>query len=317
MAWLRISMDCARADVEPLMEFLDRFGADSVSIAAGDDRPLYGDDAAAPAYWQQSRVRALFPIDAEPDILIACLRNHLGAALVASLCVDVLGDPDWLLGGRTGLEPLLFGDRLCVCPSWVAAPAGRRVLTLDPGLAFGTGSHPTTALCLDWLAARDLRACSVIDYGCGSGILGLCAALLDADEVWLVDIDTQALAASRVNAQRNQLQQRVRFLQPGALPARPVNLLIANILLNPLLQLAPHFARLVRPGAALALSGLLAVQAEDCLAAYDPWFSMGDMTFRNEWALVQGTRRGTASADLSPARISCSPIVPPASVSFS
>ncbi len=290
-------MDCARADVESLMEFLDRLGADSVSIAAGDASPLYSDDPAAPEYWRQSRLQALFPIDAEPDILIACLRNRLGAACAATLVVDELGDQDWSLSGRSGLGPLLFGDQLCVCPGWVAAPADRRVLTLDPGLGFGTGSHPTTALCLDWLAARDLRGCTLIDYGCGSGILGLSAALLGAAEVWLVDIDAQALAASRVNAERNHLLDRVRFLAPGAAPDRPADLLVANILLNPLLELAPQFARLVRPGAALALSGLLATQAGDCLAAYEPWFSMGDMTFRNEWALLQGRRRSAASAD--------------------
>ena len=295
MAWLRISMDCARADVDSLMEFLDRLGAESVSIGAGDDRPLYGDDPSAPDYWQQSRLQALFPADAETDILVACLRNRLGPARATSLSIDPLGDQDWSVSGRTGQGPLFFGDDLCVCPSWVTAPAGRKVLTLDPGLAFGTGTHATTALCLGWLAAHDLRGRTLIDYGCGSGILGLCAALLGAAEVWFVDVDAQALAASRMNAERNGLLDRVRFLHPGAVPAQPAGLLIANILLNPLLDLAPHFARLVRPGAALVLSGLLSTQAEECLAAYGRWFSMGGMTFRNEWALVHGTRRDSAS----------------------
>ncbi|OGT81255.1 MAG: ribosomal protein L11 methyltransferase [Gammaproteobacteria bacterium RIFCSPLOWO2_02_FULL_61_13] len=297
MPWLRISMDCARADVEPLLQFLDRLGADSVSIVARGDGALYSDDPAAPEYWRQSRLQALFPIDAEPDILIACLRNRLGTARAESLCIDELDDQDWSLSGRIGLEPLLFGEQLSICPSWVAAPPDRRVLTLDPGLGFGTGSHPTTALCLDWLSARDLRGSVLVDYGCGSGILGLSAVLLGAAEAWLVDIDAQALEACRVNAERNLLLDRVRFLSPGAAPDRPADLLVANILLNPLLDLAPHFSRLVRPGASLALSGLLATQAGDCLAAYDPWFSMGSMTFRNEWALVQGRRRSAASAD--------------------
>ena len=295
LPWLRISMDCARTDVESLMEFLDRLGAESVSIAAGDDRPLYSDDPSTPDYWQQSRLQALFPADAETDILIACLRNRLGPALATSLAVAPLGDQDWSESGRAGQEPLLFGDDLCVCPGWVTAPPGRRVLRLDPGLAFGTGTHATTALCLDWLTARDLRGQTLIDYGCGSGILGLCAALLGAAEVWLVDIDAQALASSRVNAERNGLLDRVRFLSPGELPAQPADVLVANILLNPLLDLAPHLACLVRPGAALALSGLLSTQAEDCLAAYGRWFSMDGMIFRNEWALVQGTRRPPAS----------------------
>jgi len=278
------------------MQFLDRLGAESVSIAAQGNVPLYSDDPEAPEFWRQCRLQALFPVDAEPDILIACLRNRLGATLAESLSIDELGDQDWSASGHAGLEPMLFGAQLCVCPSWVTAPPGRRVLTLDPGLGFGTGSHPTTALCLDWLATRDLHGCALVDYGCGSGILGLSAALLGADVVWLVDVDAQALVASRANAERNQLQDRMRILPPGVAPDRPVDLLVANILLNPLLDLAPHFARLVRPGGSLALSGLLATQAAECLAAYDPWFSMGGMTFRHEWALVQGLRRSTASA---------------------
>ncbi len=289
-------MDCVRADVESLMEFLQRLGAESVSIGAGDDHPLYSDDPSAPDYWQRSRVQSLFPADADSDILIACLCNHLGPVHAASVAIAPVADQDWVVSGRSGQEPLLFGGELCICPSWVTPPPGKRVLTLDPGLAFGTGTHATTALCLDWLAARDLRGQTLIDYGCGSGILGLSAALLGAGEVWMVDTDPQALTATRVNADRNGLQDRVRVLVPGEFPVRPADALIANILLNPLLELAPHFARLTRPGAELALSGLLSTQAGDCLAAFDPWFSMGDMMFRNEWALVQGIRRADPSA---------------------
>lgn len=290
MTWLRISLDCARADVAPLLDFLDRLGAASMSVVAREDRPLFSDDPATPDFWEQSRLVALFPADADTDILVACLRNRLGPAQATTLVVDMLADQDWSASGRDAQAPLLFGDNLCVCPSWVAPPAGRHVLKLDPGLAFGTGTHPTTALCLEWLAARDLRGRVLVDYGCGSGILGLCGALLGAAEVWMVDVDQQALAASRVNAERNGLQERVRFLDPGRIPERHADVLVANILLNPLLELAPHFARLLAPGAPMALSGLLSTQAPECIAACSHWFSMGAMTFRNEWALVEGTR---------------------------
>lgn len=290
MTWLRISLDCGRGDVEPMLEFLDRLGAESVSVVAREDKPLFSDDPAAPDYWGRSRLVALFPPDADTDILVACLRNRLGPAQSVTLTVDMLADRDWSRSGRDAGSPLLFGDTLCVCPSWLTPPGGRHVLRLDPGLAFGTGSHPTTALCLDWLSGRDLRGRVVVDYGCGSGILGLCAALLGAAEVWLVDVDEQALAASRVNAGRNGLLERVRYLAPGVVPDRPADVLVANILLNPLLQLAPHLAQLVAPGAPVALSGLLATQARECIAAYERWFSMDGMIFRNEWALVTGTR---------------------------
>lgn len=291
MTWLRISVDCTRGDVEPMLEFLDRLGAESVSVVAREDKPLFSDDPAAPDYWGRSRLAALFPPDADTDILVACVRNRLGPDTAATLVVDMLADRDWSRSGRDAGTPLLFGDTLCVCPSWLVPPAGRRVLRLDPGLAFGTGSHPTTALCLDWLAAQDLRGRMLVDYGCGSGILGLCAALLGAEAVWLVDVDEQALEASRVNALQNELLARLRFLAPGELPDRRADMLVANILLNPLLQLAPHFAQLLAPGAPIALSGLLATQAQECIAAYERWFSMDAMKFRNEWALVTGTRR--------------------------
>lgn len=290
MTWLRISFDCARAGVEPMQEFLDRLGATSVSVVAREDTPLFSDDPAATDYWGQSRLTALFPGDADTDILIACLRNRLGPAASATLAVDMLGDRDWSRSGRDAASPLLFGDTLCVCPSWLTPPPGRHVLRLDPGLAFGTGSHPTTALCLEWLAARDWRNRVLVDYGCGSGILGLCGALLGAAEVWMVDVDEQALVASRVNALHNGLLDRVRFLAPGDVPARRADGLVANILLNPLLQLAPHLAALLAPGAPIALSGLLATQAHECITAYERWFSMDGMNFRNEWALVTGTR---------------------------
>lgn len=290
MTWLRISLDCARADVEPMLEFLDRLGAASVSVVARAGQPLFSDDPATPDYWRQSRLVALFPADADTDILVACLRNRMGTAQARTLVVDVLADQDWTTSGRDAEAPLLFGANLCVCPSWLAPPPGRLTLKLDPGLAFGTGTHPTTALCLEWLAAQDLHGRVLVDYGCGSGILGLCGALLGAAEVWMVDVDDQALTASRSNAEQNGLVERVRFLDPRAVPARPAHMLVANILLNPLLELAPHFAHLLAPGAPMALSGLLATQAPECIAACGRWFSMGAMTFRNEWALVEGTR---------------------------
>ncbi len=185
---------------------------------------------------------------------------------------------------------MVFGERLCICPGWLKPPDGyQHIITLDPGLAFGTGGHPTTSLCLEWLARQELTGRSVIDYGCGSGILALAAARLNAGKVYAVDIDLQAVAAARNNAGRNKLEEiTIGAAEEVDLPASDI--LIANILLTPLLAFAPKFSTLVKAKGDIVLSGILASQAEECLAAYGRWFKMDEPEFRNEWAMLHGVR---------------------------
>jgi ribosomal protein L11 methyltransferase len=289
--WLQFWFECGAEQVEPAAALLEIAGADSVSVTPVDGPPRFGDGSVAETYWQRSRVTALLSPDVDVDILIACLRNRIGTGRILAHGNAPLEDADWVAAGIAGHTARMFGGRLCVCPSWAEPLPAPFLLTLDPGLAFGTGSHATTALCLEWLAAQDLEDCQVIDYGCGSGVLGLAAARLGARLVESVDIDEQALAATADNARRNGLADRVRVHGPDPAPATPADVLVANILLGPLQDLAARFAALVRPGGRIAMSGLLATQAEECALAYSPWFHLEAPVFRDEWALLEGSRR--------------------------
>jgi len=186
-------------------------------------------------------------------------------------------------------HPIQFGERLWICPSWHTPPAPDAVnIMLDPGLAFGTGTHPTTALCLNWLDQADLKGKYVIDYGCGSGILAIAAALLGAERVIGVDTDPQALEATRANAERNGVE--IEAYLPGDCPDEPCDLLLANILAGPLQTLAPRFANLTKPSAELVLSGILEVQAQEVSDSYAAWFDMQAPTIKEDWTRLNGTR---------------------------
>jgi ribosomal protein L11 methyltransferase len=187
-------------------------------------------------------------------------------------------------------HPIQFGDRLWICPSWLEAPEPNAInIMLDPGLAFGTGTHPTTALCLNWLDGVDLTGKTVIDYGCGSGILAIAAALLGATRVIGVDIDPQALEATRENAKRNNV--KVETYLSGDCPSIQADVLLANILAGPLQSLAPQFASLTRPGADIVLSGILHTQAQTVADAYGTWFNMNPAMQKEDWVRIDGLRR--------------------------
>jgi ribosomal protein L11 methyltransferase len=188
--------------------------------------------------------------------------------------------------------PTPFGRRLWVCPKGQAAGAADAVaVELDPGLAFGTGRHPTTALCLRWLDGADLIGKTVIDFGCGSGILAICALRLGASRAVAVDRDPQALEATRANARDNGVAERLLACPPGSMPQEPADLLVANILAEPLVELAPRFAALSRPRGAIALSGILCGQSARIQAAYRPWFELDTPRTEEEWVLLTGRRR--------------------------
>ena len=185
-----------------------------------------------------------------------------------------------------------FGRRLWVCPGGLTAGDADAIrIELDPGLAFGTGTHPTTALCLEWLDSQDLAGCSVVDYGCGSGILAIAAAKLGAVHVRAVDLDPQALIATRDNAVRNGVAGRLTITGDPALVPRSADVLLANILAGPLVELAPRFATALGSGGRLALSGLLPEQADAVTAAYRPWFHIQSNMTRDGWVLLSGTRQ--------------------------
>ncbi len=207
--------------------------------------------------------------------------------------VEEIADQDWERSWMDNFQPMRFGRRLWIVPSWHAAPEPDAVnLLLDPGLAFGTGTHPTTALCLEWLDGQELAGRQVLDFGCGSGILAIAALLLGAERAVGTDIDPQALEASRDNASRNGIEPaRFPVYLPADLPQRQADVLVANILAGPLVSLAPQLTGLVRPGGLLALSGILAEQAEEVRAAYSAHFDLDPTAEREGWIRISGRRR--------------------------
>jgi ribosomal protein L11 methyltransferase len=292
MAWLQLTFECNRESAKTLAELLEQFGAASVSLSAVSNEMLFGQcEPVSEELWERTRVTALLDDDSDLDTLLVVVRDRIGADHIKQHHIELIEDKDWVGEYQHTHGPKIFGDRFCICPGWCTPPENiPNVLMLDPGLAFGTGTHETTAMCLDWLIEHDIKNKQVIDYGCGSGILALAALKLGAAHAWAVDIDPQALDAAKANVERNQLSDRITIMHPdeGLLPASDV--LLANVLLNPLKDLATKFAGLVSPGGNVVLSGILSTQAEECLAAYQSWFNMQTPVYQREWALLEGTR---------------------------
>jgi len=298
--WTQLTLSAGDADPQALADVFDALGALSVTLQDAADQPLFEPPPGATPLWSQVRVTALFEAGADLTRIRARLAERFGAACAERLQAEPLDDRDWVRAWMDGYAPMRFGERLWIVPTGFAAPDPDGVnLLLDPGLAFGTGTHPTTALCLEWLDAHPPLDRCVIDYGCGSGILGIAALKLGARTVWAVDNDPQALTATRDNAERNGVADRVRTCLPGQLPERvpglQADLLLANILANPLIELAPRFAALVRPGGNLVLSGILAGQAEDVAAAYRAAFTLEPPAQREDWVRLDGRKINPAT----------------------
>jgi ribosomal protein L11 methyltransferase len=290
-SWVRLTLTSYPQYLEELGELLEKFDAISISFTPASSEPVFGDDSEVDRFWENTAVSALFNQDVDMDILIACIRNKTGAGNILDCRIEPVIDTNWIEKHKTGFTPMIFGNRLCICPSWLPRPQEiPHVIELDPGLAFGTGTHATTALCLQWLATHDIKGKSVIDYGCGSGILALAAAKLGASSVSAVDIDPQALLATQDNARNNKLDDHIQTALPSDFVRHTADILIANILLNPLISLAQVLATLLEPGGRIVLSGVLSTQTEQCLQAYKRWFDMDEPVFRDEWVMLTGTR---------------------------
>ena len=271
-------------------------GAQSVSVedanaGTSEEAPLYGEPGMpVEVSWQQSLIKALCVDDADPPQLIAAACAQIGLAPLPQYRLEPVGDEDWVRLSQSQFEPIRISDRLWIVPSWWTAPdPGAVNLVLDPGLAFGTGSHPTTRLCLQWLERTIRSGERVLDYGCGSGILAVAALRLGAGEALGVDVDPLALVAARANAARNQVN--ARFIDTETAPEFQADLVAANILANPLILLAPLLAQYSRTGGRIALSGILEAQAEEVMAVYAPWFAMRVGGIDGGWALLEGARR--------------------------
>lgn len=289
MGWLQLRLVATADRVEAVEDALLALGALSVTLADHRDLPILEPGVGETPLWPEVDLVALFDEDTDTAAAGAALAELLGET-ARELPWEHLEDRAWEREWLQYFAPLRFGERFWVCPSGTASPAPDAiVMHLDPGLAFGTGTHQTTALCLEWLATHAIAGRGVIDYGCGSGILGVAALLLGAANVRAVDIDPQALTATRDNAARNGIDPAQLVVGEPALLERaaPAGLLLANILAGPLIELAPRLAALVSTDGHAVLSGVLETQAEAVRAAYLPWFTHLATAQRDEWCRIE------------------------------
>jgi len=291
MPWLQVRLAISPEQAQTYEDALLEVGAVSVTFMDAEDQPIFEPDLGTTPLWSHTHLLALFEADTDADAVFAHLHLLTGAALPEHQA-EVIADQDWERSWMDNFQPMRFGQRLWIVPSWHAAPEPDAVnLLLDPGLAFGTGTHPTTAVCLEWLDGQDLQGCNLLDFGCGSGILAIAALLLGAKQAVGTDIDYQAIEASRDNAERNGIDaSRLPLYLPEQLPAEQADVVVANILAGPLVALAPQITSLVKPGGRLALSGILAEQGEDVAAAYAEAFDLDPLCIRDGWVRISGRR---------------------------
>ena len=291
MSWLQLELVTGKSEADILAELLEQMGAVSVSLSANSDEPVFDQHEQAKQLWHDTQVKALLHPDTDLDILLVCIKNRVGADKITSHHIDLIKDKDWVSEFKSQHQAELFSERIWIVPSWCETPESELpAIILDPGLAFGTGAHPTTALCIQWLAENNVKDKVIIDYGCGSGILAMVAAKLGASKVYAVDIDPQAVAAASENVQANQLGKLVTTGLVDQLELPQTDILIANILMNPLKELLNTFSELTQTDSQLVLSVLLHTQAEECLSEYASFFNMQEVIYNQEWARLQGRR---------------------------
>ena len=292
---------CPGELAEPLSDSLLDAGALSISVEDADldtdaEQPLFGEPGTEPTTqaWQRNLLVALLADGADPSQILEMACDDAGISQTFSWTIREVPDADWVRQTQSQFGPIEVGEDILIVPSWhageleAAQEQGRLTIELDPGLAFGTGSHPTTHLCLQWLSRCLPKQATVLDYGCGSGILAIAAAKLGAKTVDAVDIDEQAVQSSADNARVNRVQ--IQAMLPDMLPAGRYEVVAANILSNPLKVLAPMLCGRVQPGGHLVLSGVLERQAEEVAAAYAPWIAMSVWKAQDGWVCLAGQK---------------------------
>ncbi len=292
MTWWQIRLVCNRDQLDAIENRLLELGAQSLSLTDAGDEPLFEPLPGEMPLWRESVVSATFDASVDRD----SVNRELGALMAAGefdAAWDQLLEENWSESYKQHFEPLACGPGLWVVPSWCQPPEPDAInIRLDPGMAFGTGTHATTALCLARLAARPPRDLDVIDYGCGSGILAVAAGKLGARRLRAVDIDPQALRACADNFERNQIDPELyQICAPAELDDSSCDLLLANILAGTLTELAAEFSNRLRPGGRILLSGILKHQAKAIQSAYENWFDFEPASIRDDWVCLDGTRR--------------------------
>jgi ribosomal protein L11 methyltransferase len=291
MPWIQLKINATQQDAEKIGDLLMETGAQAVTFLDSKDTPVFEPKPGETLLWGDTDVQGLFDAATDMAPIIAFLSecNILNAQ---NYKLDQLEDKDWEREWMKNFHPMKFGERLWICPSWLDIPDPSAVnVMLDPGLAFGTGTHPTTALCLRWLDSLPLAGKTVVDFGCGSGILAIAALKLGASRVVGIDIDPQALQASQENARRNKVADQIELYLPVDQPEDfQADVVVANILAGPLRELKAVISGYVKPGGHLALSGILNEQAESVRQAYADTFSLDPTTTDGDWCRITGEK---------------------------
>lgn len=295
MAWLSLKIEADEQTAGLLSDALLDLGALSAGIEDADaeterEQPIFGEPGEpVDSLWQHSIVSGLFAADADIPSIVAAATQAANLTAAPRYRVDTVAEQDWVRLTQSQFDPIKISQRLWIIPTWHTAPDPDAInLILDPGLAFGTGSHPTTHLCLQWLERNIHGGECLLDYGCGSGILAIAAKKLGVGRALGVDIDPQAILASKQNAEQNRVE--AEFYLPDAAPKVLADVVVANILANPLKVLAPMLAQAVRPGGRIVLSGILAPQAEETLSIYRQWFEIEVAGEMEGWVCLAGVR---------------------------
>ena len=292
MAWHQISVITNENTAPQLADFFSNLGAVSVTYMDAEDEPVYEPAIGETKIWSNTQVIALYEMDAEPELIKTLVLRQFKEDDLHNWLHEQVEDQEWERAWMEFYKPMKFADRLWVCPTdQEQIEAGTVCLTLDPGLAFGTGTHPTTALCLEWLASHDLTSKTVIDYGCGSGILAVASILLGAKITHAVDIDPQAITATQDNALKNKVQDNIACYLPEQFSPVQADVILANILAKPLVDMAEQISDLVVSGGQLVLSGILHEQAESVIAAYQPFISFNPPVQQEDWIRLDGIKR--------------------------
>ncbi len=291
MAWLQIVFDVDIDDAQMVAEFLDNAGALAVTMQESQGTPVYEPALGEAPLWATTKVIGLFETTLDSTALLTNLGELLRPKPLPEYRLVELADKVWEREWLDDFKPMLFGDRLWVVPTVYEAKQANAVnIRLDPGLAFGTGTHETTALCLEWLDNYLVPGCRVVDYGCGSGILSIAALKLGAKSVDAIDIDPQALQASMANAKVNEVESMLSAMLPNEFCGGQFDVVMANILANPLISLAENLSNYVSIGGKIVLSGILFDQADEVIKAYNNYFTMDLIRRKNDWCLLSGTK---------------------------
>lgn len=292
MPWIQLKINTTNQYAEQFSDLLEESGAVSVTFQDTYDNPVFEPLPGETRLWGNTDVIGLYDADIDTHQLISMLQGSPLFSDEITYKIEQLEDKDWEREWMDNFHPMKFGQKLWICPSWREVPDPNAVnVMLDPGLAFGTGTHPTTSLCLQWLDSLDLKDKTVIDYGCGSGILAIAALKLGAKSVIGVDIDPQALQASRDNAERNHVSQQLSLFLAKDLPANlEADIVVANILAGPLKELEPNIEILVKPNGLVGLSGILATQADSVYQAYQADFQLDPIVTLDEWCRITGRK---------------------------